>query len=117
MEKAQLDSTINKVLGKSDRNKTVSISSLHVNDPDVWAKFIHIVNKNYMVQALAAYGLNLSSKDDFAQIPKIIKLKADVEGKLRGGDGKPVVFNLLEILKSAPMTKEQIKQSGIIFVK
>ena len=115
--KNHLTEALNNATGKLDTNKLVSISKLHVNDPDEWAKYIHIVNKPALVAELSKFGLSLKVKKDFAQIPRLIKLKADVKGLLKDKEGKSIVFNLLEILKNINVPTELMKSSGIVFIR
>ena len=102
--------------GKEDPNKQVSLSKVHAGDESELLKFVMIVKPGYVKSFMEEKGFSLKSKEDFLYLPKIMKLGLDKKG-LTNGEGKVVVFDLKKYLEDAPMDKEEIKGSGIIFIR
>lgn len=111
-----LTKLLQKGTGKSDENKKVSLSKLHTKDEGELLKFVMIVKPGYVKGILEGKGFSMQTKEDFASLPKIMKLGLDKKG-LENDKGEIVVFDLRKILEDAEMPAEEIKESGIIFIR
>lgn len=116
MSHNKLKGILQKGTGKEDQNKKVSLSKVHAGDVSELLKFVMIVKPGYVKGLLEDKGFSFETKDDYLMLPKIMKLGLDKKG-LENGKGEIVVFDLKKILEDAPMDKEEIKSSGIVFIR
>lgn len=111
-----LKNTLQSGTGKSDETKKVSLSKIHAGDESELLKFIMIVKPGYVKGILEEKGFSFKNKEDYLILPKIMKLGLDKKG-LENSKGEIVVFDLYKMLEDTPMLAEEIKKSGIIFIR
>ena len=116
MAKDKLTEVLESATGKVNELKRVSISKLHAGDEETLLKYIMIVKPGYMEKKLEKLGFKLETKEDYLMLPKIMILGLDKKG-LKNMKGDTVAFDLRSILENAPMTAEEIKESGAFFVR
>lgn len=116
MNNNTLDKVLKSGTGKPDEGKKVSLSKIHAGDEGELLKFVMIVKPGYVKGELEERGFSFESKDDFAVLPKIMKLGLDKKG-LKNAKDEVVVFDLKKILEDVIMSKEDMRSSGVIFIR
>lgn len=95
----------------------ISKSGLQNGNPLSFLLFAWMINPEKLKNAFSKF-VELNDVEDLISLSEISKQKADVSGKLRDANNNPLMFNVVEILKSLSDYNEQDREraKSLIYV-
>ena len=99
------------VKGRGNVPNSIDVMSLQRGDIDAWTEFSWHYWPEKVRQIFKVLGLDVSDEAQLRYLANLHRRGGDINGELKSAQGKPIVFNLLKMLRSIPMDMERFVKS------
>lgn len=96
---------------------TISKSGLQSGNPLELLKLAYILSSDKLQSEFKKVQVEIQNEEDLHSLSEICNKKYDVDGKLKDGNGNPLMFDTVRILDSIKFSpEEQSKINSVTFI-